>query len=243
MCFPVVNSFDPNAKEVYPEYAKQAGDELTYTIHFQNTGNDTAYRIVIRDQLSANLDWNSFKYVNSSHDVSIGIKGPWVTFTFDQINLIDDKHDEPNSHGWVMFTIRLKQGLPMGTKTENKASIYFDGNTPIITNTAFNYIGLDTSKFVRVRPILVPEGITPNQDGLNEYWHILNHEYLDRKKITVQQVLVRDRWGGTVFMGVNNLFEWRPNDNIPIGTYQYIIKYLVNSIDHDIQYGTIEVIR
>lgn len=62
VCFPVVSSYDPNAKFVFPETNSKPGDELRYFVQFQNTGNDTAYQVVIRDTLSDNLDWGSFVF-------------------------------------------------------------------------------------------------------------------------------------------------------------------------------------
>jgi uncharacterized repeat protein (TIGR01451 family) len=60
VCLPVVSSFDPNAKYVSSKANSKPGDWLTYTIQFQNSGNDTAYNVVIRDTLSDNLDILSF---------------------------------------------------------------------------------------------------------------------------------------------------------------------------------------
>ena len=45
-CYPVINSYDPNIKEVYPiDVEPGFNDWLTYTIHFQNTGNAPAINI------------------------------------------------------------------------------------------------------------------------------------------------------------------------------------------------------
>lgn len=143
-CFNVVNSLDPNEKEVYPK-AANAGDWLTYTIHFQNTGNDTAYTVVIKDTLSNNLDVNSFTYIASSHTTIAQLSSNRVTFTFPHINLLDSVNHEPESHGWVQYKIKLKNGLSAGEITNNQASIYFDTNPPIQTNIASNLIGIPSS--------------------------------------------------------------------------------------------------
>jgi hypothetical protein len=55
---------------------------------------------------------------------------------FPTINLLDSTHDEPHSHGFVQFSIKPKAGLPLGTQINNRADIYFDYNSPVITNTA-----------------------------------------------------------------------------------------------------------
>ena len=158
ICFLILNSYDPNIKELSPEHA-EAGDWLNYTIHFQNTGNDTAFLVVIKDTLSANLDIPSFTYMASSHDAITQVKDNFVTFTFPHINLLDSLNHEPESHGWIQYKIKLKNGLPNGTTTYNKASIYFDFNQPIVTNTATNVIGpvstsnaLSTASPLRIYP-------------------------------------------------------------------------------------------
>jgi uncharacterized repeat protein (TIGR01451 family) len=138
-CFTVVNSYDPNEKTVFPKNAK-AGDWLTYNIQFQNTGNDTAFLVVVKDTLSSNLDVASFTLLGASHESITQIKNNIATFTFANINLIDSLHNEPASHGWIQFKIKLKNTLPSNAVTNNQAAIYFDYNAPIYTNIATNTI-------------------------------------------------------------------------------------------------------
>ncbi len=137
-CGIVVNSFDPNDKLVYPKATIGAGEWLTYTINFQNTGTDTAYHIIVRDTLDSNLDLGSFTYLASSHQPQIDIDGNAVMFNFPQINLLDSFHNEPKSHGWVQYKIKSLISLPPFAIIKNKASIYFDNNDPIVTNTTSN---------------------------------------------------------------------------------------------------------
>ena len=44
----------------------------------------------------------------------------------------------PAGEGYVSFTVRPKAGLPSGTRISNQASIVFDVNAPILTNTVLN---------------------------------------------------------------------------------------------------------
>jgi hypothetical protein len=69
LCYLVVNSFDPNVKEVYPPDQVLEGykDWFTYTIHFQNTGNAPAINIVLADTLDPNFDLETFQVMNYSH--------------------------------------------------------------------------------------------------------------------------------------------------------------------------------
>ena len=65
-CFNIIDSWDPNHKNVYPSDSIASGSWLTYTVDFQNTGTDTAYTVVVRDTLSRSLDASSFLYLASS---------------------------------------------------------------------------------------------------------------------------------------------------------------------------------
>src|SRR5678815_3973762 len=48
--------------------------------------------------------------------------------------------DEPNSHGGVVYRIMTDSLLPDPTEITNTAYIYFDYNSPVITNTTLNTI-------------------------------------------------------------------------------------------------------
>jgi uncharacterized repeat protein (TIGR01451 family) len=135
-CFIIGNSYDPNIKEVYPEGDIAADQEwLTYTIHFQNTGTAPAQHIYIVDTLDANLQLSTFTLIANSHDMTTHLNGNKILFDFTEINLPDSTNDEPNSHGYVRYKIKLSSGLAVGTQIENTARIYFDFNAPVVTNT------------------------------------------------------------------------------------------------------------
>lgn len=242
-CIQVVNSLDPNAKYVSPSENAMAGDKLTYTIHFQNTGNDTAYRVIVKDTLSKNLDISTFQYLASSHNASIDIKDNIVTFYFHKINLLDSMHHEPESHGWIQFSIQLKNNLPFGTKTENIAAIYFDFNSPIFTNMATNYIGPDLTYAAPSNPIKLPNAISPNSDGLNDTWHVINHDYLLEKQLKIEKVIVMNRWGQTVYSSFGDSFRWRPSMAENADVYTYNIIYSTRSGNVRNQHGEIVVVH
>ncbi|MBL0071788.1 MAG: hypothetical protein IPP34_08230 [Bacteroidetes bacterium] len=54
---------------VQPSHYILKTDTLLYTVRFQNEGNDTAFTVVIRDQLSSLLNRNTVELVASSHPV------------------------------------------------------------------------------------------------------------------------------------------------------------------------------
>ena len=142
----VLCSFDPNDKQVNPtgigaENYTLMDEELVYTIRFQNTGNDTAFVVVVRDNLAYGLDWKSFRPITSSHPMQVQRDATGlVTFTFNNIRLVDSTTNEAASHGYILYAIRPNAGLPNATNIENTAYIYFDQNAPVITNTTQNML-------------------------------------------------------------------------------------------------------
>jgi uncharacterized repeat protein (TIGR01451 family) len=144
----VVGSFDPNDKQeahagylLPQEYS--SGKPLLYTIRFQNTGNDTAFNVVVRDTLEAKLNWNSFEMVDASHNFQTEIKdGNKITWTFNDILLPDSNVNEPASHGYITYRVKPVTGLQIGDVIHNSASIYFDYNLPVKTNTTETIITL-----------------------------------------------------------------------------------------------------
>ncbi|MFN0202157.1 MAG: T9SS type A sorting domain-containing protein [Bacteroidia bacterium] len=140
-------SYDPNNKLVVPQGVGAAGNIspddslLTYTINFQNTGTAPAMYVVLRDTLDNDVKVNSFEFIGSSHACSITIEnGNILVFKFLNINLPDSTTDEPNSHGFVMYQIKTKENLALGTEIRNAVSIYFDANEPVKTNETLNTI-------------------------------------------------------------------------------------------------------
>lgn len=140
-CFNVVNSYDPNDKQVYPHGNIDTSQrELTYTIRFQNTGNAEAQHIYITDTLSASINPASFQLLAYSHQPMVQIDGNKARFNYANINLPDSTSNEPGSHGYIQYKVRLKDNLPVGTTINNTAYIYFDFNAPVVTNTTTNTI-------------------------------------------------------------------------------------------------------
>ena len=153
---------DPNDKQVWPRREEPSGSNYTqldetlrYTVRFQNTGNDTAFNVRIEDQLSPNLDWNSFTPITASHPYRTEFtEGGKVIFYFDNILLPDSTTNMAGSQGFVTFQISADSSLADFSKIDNGAGIYFDYNAPVITNTV-------TSTLVEV--------LDGDGDGVNFY--------------------------------------------------------------------------
>ncbi|MBL7964160.1 MAG: T9SS type A sorting domain-containing protein [Flavobacteriales bacterium] len=137
-------AYDPNDKQVMPAgvgptFLTAMNSLLTYTVRFQNTGNAVAYDVRIEDQLDPSLDPNTLTVIGHSHTMRTHIAdNGLITFSFDNIMLPDSNSNEPESHGYVRYTIRAHSGLPEGTPVYNTAGIFFDLNPAIITNTTLS---------------------------------------------------------------------------------------------------------
>ncbi|MBK6338867.1 MAG: T9SS type A sorting domain-containing protein [Bacteroidetes bacterium] len=95
--------------------------------------------------MPANLNLSTLRVINASHAYQLIVREKnIVEFAFPNINLPDKTTNEPKSHGFVQFSIQPKAGLPINTKIENNAAIYFDYNAPIITNFATTQVKLTT---------------------------------------------------------------------------------------------------
>jgi hypothetical protein len=132
----VVNSFDPNDKTclegntISPE---MVGEYVHYVIRFENTGTFAAENVVITDVIdTSKFELNTLIPLSSSHNFFTRINGNKVEFIFENINL---PFDDDNNDGYVAFKIKTKPNLVLGDELTNTASIYFDYNFPIITNT------------------------------------------------------------------------------------------------------------
>lgn len=148
-CTQNTGSYDPNDKQGFPTGYNTAhyigqGTDIEYLIRFQNTGTDTAFTVVLRDQLSPWLDPASVKPGASSHPYTFDYYGDRnIKFTFDDIRLPDSSANFEASQGFVSFRVSQKAGVPLETDILNTAGIFFDFNEPVYTNTTVHRVGRD----------------------------------------------------------------------------------------------------
>lgn len=136
----VVVAIDPNDMAVNPEGKVPANVKLTYRIRFQNIGSAQATNVVVLDTLETGFEMQSVRFVGASHRASFEMLGRVLRWKFKSIDLPDSLHDEPASHGEIVFTVNPRTGVPPGTHLANRASIKFDFNAPILTNTVVDTI-------------------------------------------------------------------------------------------------------
>lgn len=146
----VTGSYDPNDISVFPscgvtENFVANGGTLEYLIRFQNTGSDTAFTVMIHDNISNLLDLSTFEIKGSSHHVEASISNRMLKLVYNNILLTDSTTNEPGSKGWFRYTIRPMATVVTGNQIPNTAAIFFDYNVPVITNTATTLIADEAS--------------------------------------------------------------------------------------------------
>jgi hypothetical protein len=136
----IVGSYDPNdkceshgGKIVHGNFT--SNDYLYYTIQFENTGSASAEFVKVVDLLNNQLDETTFEMLTASHAVNSKREGNLLTWHFYDINLPPTSSNPTGSHGYITFRIKPKSGYAIGDIIPNAASIYFDYNPAIVTDT------------------------------------------------------------------------------------------------------------
>mgnify|MGYP001604346454 CR=1 FL=1 len=161
---------DPNDKRSWASGIQPNGDiplattDLFYTINFQNVGTAPAINVKCADTLDVNLDWNTLQVISSSFPAQVQIDNVTGStfFNFNGINLPDSTSNEPGSHGFVHYRIKLKPSIPVNTVIKNRAHNYFDFQPAVATNqtknklvnlTGINELEKVNSVFVAPNPV------------------------------------------------------------------------------------------
>lgn len=139
----VLSSYDPNNKlsetnTSNPQIHNGANwsngdDDIQYIINYQNTGTYAAVNITIIDTLPTSVDAASFRFLHSSNGCRITRNGQVITFKYTGIYLPDSAHNPEGSKGFIVFEVKPIRSLQQGDSIVNRAAIYFDYNTPVIT--------------------------------------------------------------------------------------------------------------
>lgn len=136
----IINAYDPNDKTEArgPEILHStftSNDYLYYTIRFENTGNASAINVRVNDVLNSMLDENTIKVESASHAYVLDRVGNNLTWRFDNIMLPVSVANTTTGKGYITFKIKPRSGFVVGDIIPNTASIYFDFNPAIVTNT------------------------------------------------------------------------------------------------------------
>ncbi|MBI2448933.1 right-handed parallel beta-helix repeat-containing protein [Candidatus Pacearchaeota archaeon] len=137
---PVRRPRDPNEKGVLAGKFIQQDQTLTYAIHFENIGDIEAQDIFLTDVLDEHLNLSTLEIIepleeiNYTFNVGVDEGARTIRWSLLDINL------PVNETGFVLFSIKPKQGLSSGTEIINKAVIQFEIFETITTNEVNNII-------------------------------------------------------------------------------------------------------
>lgn len=218
----VLNSYDPNFKEVNKPFIlnNSITENLKYTIHFENEGNLNASNIKIIDTLSSFLNLSTFKLLNSSHPCTytLDTNSRKLTMFFNSINLPSKIFDSINSKGQFSYSISEKDQILINDTIKNNAYIYFDFNSPIITNYTYNsnILNLDIiekSNYFQVTPnptnstitIKIENSILKKYEIYDVLGNLIMNDTFDYKS-NIKTISVQNLTNGMYFLKVNGSY-------------------------------------
>lgn len=211
----VVGSYDPNDKTclegniMSPE---KVGEYVHYMIRFENTGTFPAQNIVVKDMIdTAKFDVNSIVPIKGSHSFVTNITaGNKVEFIFENINL---PFDDANNDGYIAFKIKTKPTLVVGDTFTNNASIYFDYNFPIVTNTAST-----TIQALSVQNFEFSNYFTVYPNPVNNTLNLSSKENIKVQSVSIYNTL------GQLILVIPNAQNTKSIDVSSLTTGNYFIK-------------------
>ena len=209
-------------------------DVINYTITIENTGNTTLSALGLVDTLS-DISGNSLTlttgpvFAGSDQGSTDGTLVVGETATYVATYVIDS---QALGAGGVSNTVTATGSSPTGTEVSDVSDDGddTDGNTsndPTITELYQEPVDSNFEIF---------NGITPNDDGNNDYFKITGIEHYPNNNVKIF-----NRWGVLVYEtenygilgGNNNLFvgisegriTYEQSQELPTGTYFYIISF------------------
>ncbi len=198
-----------------------AGDTITYTFTVVNTGNVTVSNLVIND---ATIGVSNLAVTPST--LIVGATGTaTATYTITQADI---------NAGKVTNTATATGNIPGGGSVSDVS----DNGNELVDDNGDNDSGNDpTITLLDGCKIEIYNSVTPNEDGLNDFFFIKGIECYANNTVNIY-----NRWGVIVYesKGYNNndvsfkgFSEGRStinrNEKLPTGTYFYILEYIDNT--------------
>ncbi|MEZ0007019.1 hypothetical protein ABH942_002397 [Flavobacterium sp. 28YEA47A] len=172
----VVGSYDPNdisclEGDVVPP--SEIGEYLHYLIRFENTGNAPAQNIVIRNEIDEEeYDVSSLQILDSSHKLKARVRGNLSEFIFQNVYL------DSGGHGNILLKLKSTESLIAESTVSSRVGIYFDYNTPVLTNrvtTVFKMLSVkenEKDQSIKIYPNPVNKMLNIKADGIIRTVHL-----------------------------------------------------------------------
>lgn len=166
----VVGSYDPNdisclEGDVVPP--SEIGEYLHYMIRFENTGNAPAQNIVIRNEIDeAEYDVSSLQILDSSHKMRARVRANLSEFILQNVYL------DSGGHGNILLKLKSTDNLTAESSVSSRVGIYFDYNTPVLTNrvtTVFKTLSVkenEQDNSIKIYPNPVNKMLNIKADGI-----------------------------------------------------------------------------
>ena len=158
LCINNERVFIPNRKQSLPEgvgleHRIDQHTQLSFTIQFQNTLQDTAHTVVILDTLSEWLDPRTIQVGPASHPFTYDLnENGVIRFVFSNVNLPGKSTDSPSSVGFITYTILPYENAPAGVHVQSRAVVYYDLKGPYLTNETDHLIKAQILDVVPTNP-------------------------------------------------------------------------------------------
>lgn len=120
--------------------------DLEYTVFFTFPDNNSFERVVIRDTLPEQLDFNSLEMGASSHPYDFVLYQDGILkITFDSIRISSDgstgEADTATRTGYATYRLSQKPNTTTGTAIRNRAAVYFDYESPVFSREVRHVVG------------------------------------------------------------------------------------------------------
>jgi gliding motility-associated-like protein len=203
-------------------------ENLMYTIYFYDQDYDS-YGAGVYDTLCYNPGNGYTTQLEDCNDDDANIN-PGMTEVF---NYIDD-----NCNGIVddNFVDTDNDGIENGVDTDDDNDglldeIENDFNGDGITGDDCDGDGIPNVFDADDCEIFIPEGFSPNEDGVNDFFQLQQLPYG-----SVVDLEVYNRWGGLVYESDNYLNDWNgtniDGNDLPAGSYIYVVRIANKSLEY-----------
>lgn len=120
--------------------------DIEYSVFFALPGNDSYERVVIRDTLPEQLDFNSLEMGAASHPYDFVLYQDGILkITFDSIRIFSGggtgEAEAVSRQGYVSYRLSQEPNLTTGTVIRNRAAVYFDYEAPVFSGQVRHVVG------------------------------------------------------------------------------------------------------
>jgi len=171
---------------------------FNYTINVRNNGAATANQIKVVDKLPDNLIFESFD-TPTDGTANYDVENRTINWTIPQLQ-----------NGYFSELI-VKVMAKQAGKVSNTANVTAMETDPDLSNNT----STDNKNISAIR---VPNVITPNGDGKNDFLIIDNLDSFDENQLTII-----NRWQSTVYQAINYKNNW-DGSKLADGTYFYLLR-------------------